>query len=133
MTAPPRDPAERLDLLAMAHYALGTLWAMVALVPAVWVFVGHELARTPELQVPGRAAAAPPSAVTALALLFLVAGWLGGGLAVWGGRCLAARRRLGVARAAALVLLVFVPFGTVLGWVTWDLLARPAIRDRFAS
>jgi hypothetical protein len=38
-----------------------------------------------------------------------------------------------VARAAALVLLVFVPFGTVLGWVTWDLLARPAIRDRFAS
>jgi hypothetical protein len=86
MTAPPRDPAERLDLLAMAHYALGTLWAMVALVPAVWVFVGHELARTPELQVPGRAAAAPPSAVTALALLFLVAGWLGGGLAVWGGR-----------------------------------------------
>ena len=131
---PPRDPADSLDFLAMAHYAVGALWAMLSLVPVSWVLVAHELARASGLHPPGQPPPTPPSALaTAAAVGFVLVGFLGAALAVWGGRCLATRRRLGVARAAALGLCLFVPIGTVLGARTWTFLRRAEIRDRFAG
>jgi len=132
MAPPGRDPAESLDYLAMAHYAIAALWAMVSLVPALWVFVGHEVAGASGMHAPGQPPPEPPAAIfTALALGLLVVSFLGSALAVWGGRCLATRRRRGVALAAALALCLFVPIGTVLGAVTWTVLQRPEVRDRF--
>ena len=126
---PPRDPADSLDFLAMAHYAVGALWAMLSLVPVSWVLVAHELAQASSLQPPGQ----PSALATAAAVGFVLVGFLGAALAVWGGRCLATRRRLGVALAAALGLCLFVPIGTVLGALTWAFLQRPEIRDRFIA
>lgn len=132
--APPRDAADSLDLLAMAHYAVAALWAMVSLIPAIWIYVGHELATPSALLAVGEPTPLPPSPLAiAFALALLVAGFAGGALTLWGGRCLATRRRLRVASAAALVVCLFVPIGTVLGVVAWSILQRPAVRDRFAG
>jgi hypothetical protein len=60
-------------------------------------------------------------------------GFAGGALTLWGGRCLATRRRLNVARVAALVVCLFVPIGTILGAVTWSILQRPEVRARFSG
>jgi len=130
---PPRDPAESLDFLAMAHYAVAALWAMVSLIPALWVFTGFELAQASGLHRPGEAAAPPSALATALAVAAVAAGFAGGTLTLWGGRCLATRRRHRVALASAIVLCLFVPIGTILGAVTWTIVQRPEVRARFAS
>jgi hypothetical protein len=133
-TLPPRDAADSLDLLAMAHYAVAALWALVSLIPASWVFVAHELAGASGLHPPGQPPPLPPSALAvALALAVIGVSFLGAALAVWGGRCLAARRRYRVALAAAVVLCLFVPIGTLLGAVTWTVLQRPQVRARFTG
>lgn len=133
-SAPPRDPADSLDLLAMAHYAVAALWAMVSLIPAIWIYVGHELATPSALLAVGEPPPLPPSPLAAIfALALLLAGFAGGALTLWGGRCLATRRRLRVALVAAAVVCLFVPIGTVLGAVTWSILQRPAVRSSFAS
>jgi hypothetical protein len=132
-SAPPRDPAESLDFLAMAHYAVAALWAMVSLVPMLWVYVGFEMARASGLHAPGETPETPSRLVATLAIAALAAGFAGGALTLWGGRCLARRRRLRVASAAALVVCLFVPFGTFLGLATWSILQRPEVRARFAS
>jgi hypothetical protein len=130
--APPRDPTDSLDLLAMAHYAIAALWGLVSLVPASWVFVARELASTPALHPSGQPPLAAPSAlVTALAIGLFVASLAGAALTIWGGRCLAMRRRHRVASLAAVVVALFVPIGTVLGLVTWSVLQRPEVRRRF--
>lgn len=129
--APPRDPAESLDFLAMAHYAVAALWAMVSIVPLIWVYVGFELAQASGLHAPGETPETPSRLVATLAAAALVAGFAGGAVTLWGGRCLATRRRLRVALAAALVTCLFVPFGTFLGLATWSILQRPEVRSRF--
>jgi hypothetical protein len=134
MNLPARDPAESLDLLAMAHYAVAALWAMVSLIPTIWIYVGHELAGASGLHQAGEPPPLPPSAfATTVALTVLVLGFAGGALTLWGGRCLATRRRLRVALAAAIVVCVFVPIGTVLGAVTWTIVQRPEVRARFSG
>jgi hypothetical protein len=130
---PPRDPAESLDFLAMAHYAVAALWAMVSLVPLLWIYVGFELAGASGLHAPGEVLQAPSPLATTLAVAVLVAGFAGGAVTLWGGRCLATRRRLRVASAAALVACLFVPFGTFLGLAAWSILQRPEVRARFAN
>jgi len=131
--APERDPAETLDLLAMACYVVGALWAMVALIPALRIFVAYEMSITPGLASDEAPAVAPTLVLAILAAAFLLLGLVGGALTVWGGRCLATRRRYAVARGVALLLWIFVPIGTLLGAVILTFLARPEIRDRFSG
>lgn len=124
------DPAGALDFHAMAHGVLGALWAMLSLVPAIWVYVGYEVASSPGLH-DGAAPPVPSAAVTAVALLVLVAGLAGGGFVAWGARALARRRGYRTALAGTVVLALFVPLGTVFAALTWLELRRPAVRAAF--
>ena len=128
-------PTERddLQLLAMFHYAIGAMAAMVSVVPALHLFVATSL--TP--------AGAPVDALLvrlwgergaafAAGFLFVLASALGG-LLIASGVNLVRRRNYRFCLFAALVGCLFIPFGTLLGVVTVSLLQRPAARALFAS
>jgi len=131
--APERDPAEILDFLAMACYVVGALWAMVSLIPALRVFVAFEMSDTLGLAADEAPAVAPTATMAVVAAAIVVLGLVGGALTVWCGRCLAARRRLRVARGVAWLLWIFVPIGTLLGAVILTYLGREEIRRRFTG
>jgi hypothetical protein len=127
-----RDAADNLELLAYFHYAIGALAAMLALVPALYLFVNVSLADPAvEPTVRTQAAAAIHYGSIALAIGGL-GGALGlGALLVGAGRCLQARRRWAFCRAAAIVGCLFLPLGTIVGAVTLGILSRPEVRAGF--
>jgi hypothetical protein len=128
-----RPAGEALDLLAYFHYAVGAMAAMLALVPALYLFVYWTLADpTIEPGLRAEAVAALRLASLATATIALVGG-LGLGLVLaWAGRCLRERRRWAFCRGAALAGCLFVPFGTILGAVTLASLTRPDVRATFS-
>jgi hypothetical protein len=127
------DEREHLQFLSMFFYAVGALAAMVALIPALGLFVAASL-RQPGDPLP-----------------FALAEWLGlptaavltGGLLLAGFVLFAVMARAGLllrrchnyrfCLAAAWAACLFVPVGTVLGAITLPILKRPATRRLFAD
>lgn len=126
-------PRDDLQFLAMFHYAIGAMAGMVALVPALALYVQTMI--TPEgepidsvlVQLLGERGAA------AFAGLFLVALATLGGLLIAAGAGLARCRRYRFCRAASRAGALFVPFGSLLAAVTLPLLAKPETRELFSS
>jgi hypothetical protein len=129
----PRDPSEVLDPLALFHYALAAFAAMVALVPALLLFVSYNLA-DPAVESTMRSGAerALGWATVALAGFVLLAGFAYAALLVVAGGALRQRKRWALCRAAALVSCLFLPFGTILGALTLVVLSRDDVRARFS-
>jgi hypothetical protein len=128
-----RDASDDLQFLAMFHYAVGAMAGMVALVPALHLFVAVSLTSEgePVDQILVRLFGETGAAVAA-ALLF-VAGFALGGLLVAAGLGLARRRSYRFCRFASALGALFVPFGTLLAAVTLPVLGRPATRALFTS
>jgi len=120
VTSPIEEATDRLDFLAMAFYALASLVALLCLVPLLLAGVEKALEETALAGAPS-----PLSLHIVLAVLLVVAGLAMAALLVAGGRALQTRTRIGVARAAAAVACLAIPFGTMLGLYTWQLLERP--------
>ena len=120
-----------LQFLAMFHFAIGAMAAMVALVPALGLFVATSLAAPGEpvdaflVRVFGE-----PGAAIAAGLL-LVLGMTLGGLLVAEGFYLLRLRNLRFCRFVSTLGLFFVPFGTLLGAVTLFVLSKPATQAQF--
>ncbi|MGE0640898.1 MAG: hypothetical protein AB7G12_00940 [Thermoanaerobaculia bacterium] len=134
---PPSDPhpagLDDLQFLAMFHYSIGAMAAMVALVPALHLFVVTSLTAAGEpvdsvlVQLLGENGAA------VMAGFLLVFGIALGGLLVAAGMKMAKGRHLRFCIFASVLGLLFVPFGTMLGLVTLPLLRRPALRALFSD
>ncbi len=129
---PERDPDDVLDLLAYFHYAIGACAGMLALVPAVYLFVSATLA-DPAVEATVRADAthALRFAAVAFALFALLCGLGICSLLVAAGRFLQSRRRWAFCRAASIVGCLFIPLGTILGAITLEILTRPGVREQF--
>ena len=131
-TMPSRAPDDALDVLAYFHYAVGALAAMLALLPALYLFVNISLSDPAvEPTVRTQAAAALHFGAIALAVVAIAAGLGIGALLAGAGRCLQLRRRWAFCRAASIVGCLFLPFGTILGATTLGILLRPEVRARF--
>lgn len=124
----PRDDV--LEVLALFHFVIGALAAMVASIP----LLALALPRLETWAVGGEPAisVAPRAALAGVYLAVGVAGLLYAVALVLAGRSLGGRRRLAFCRAVARLSLVFVPIGTVLGWATLRALARPEVAAVFA-
>jgi hypothetical protein len=131
--SPMRIESDDLQFLAMFHYAIGAMAGMVALVPALHLFVATSL--TPEGepidQILVRLFGETGAAVAAG--LFLVLTLTLGGLLIAAGLGLARRRSYRFCRFASALGALFVPFGTLLAAVTLPLLDRPSTRELFTS
>lgn len=128
MTTAIEEATDRLDFLAMAFYALAALVALLCLVPLVLAGVDRALEKTTLADAPS-----PLPVPILLASLLVVAGLAMAALLVAGGRALQTRTRIGVARAASAVACLVIPFGTMLGLFTWQLLERPETLAAFAG
>ena len=131
MRAP--DEREHLQFLGMMHYLAGGLAMMLALVPALHLYVGALLASS----------GAPVDSWITRTLGYGLGAWVAGAVLVFGfalgvwlavagfhlGRC----HRYRFCLAAAWAGCLFVPFGTGLAAITIPLLKRPSVRALFTD
>ena len=128
--APPQND---LDLLAICHYVLAALSALLGLLPAFYVAMGFAIAtgRLGDGRPPG-----PERLFGWLFVAFGLALILGAlayaALLVLAGRSLQQRRRRTFCLVMAAISCAFVPFGTVLGVFTIVSLSRPEVQALFA-
>jgi len=120
-----------LQFLAMFHFAVGAMAALVSLVPALGLFVSTSLTSPgqPVDMLLVRLFGEPGAAIAAG--LLLVVGMALGALLVAEGFHLLRLRSLRFCRFVSTLGLFFVPFGTLLGVLTLVVLSRPTTQAQF--
>jgi len=129
------DQEQHLQLLAVFHYVVAGLLALVACIPFIHLALGLGMLLAPHTF--GRGHDVPPPVVGWLFVLlggaFIAAGWTVAALLAWAGRCLQRRRHYTFCLVMAAVACLFMPFGTVLGIFTLILLSNPEVKAAFVS
>ena len=131
------DDREHLNLLAVFHYVVAGMTALVACFPLIHLAVGIFL-----LIGPAVAGANAPrqgsGALLAMGLLFVIipglfiaAGWTLALLIFLAGRRLHRRTAWKFCFVIAAIECVFMPFGTVLGVFTIIVLSRNSVKELF--
>jgi heme A synthase len=131
-TPPTVDSGAHLDILGMFHYAIGAMMGMVALLPALYLFVNLSLtdpSYDPAIRLAAEQSVA--SATFVFAVIALAAGIVGGALVAWGGYCMQHRTHFRICRASAFVACLFLPLGTLLGIASLSQLSRRDVRKLF--
>ena len=126
------DNEEHLRLLAIFHYVVAVVGALVALFPLIHFAIGWFLLHAPP---PKNGGELPPAFVGYL-FMALGAGFflLGQTFAVCifaAGRCIFLRTRYWFVFVMACFECAFFPFGTALGVFTIVVLSRPAVKQMF--
>ena len=127
---------EHLQLLAIFHYVVAGLAALLSFFPLVYSFIVGFLLYA--AQHPGPSNQEPPPAflgwifITVGAVFFLA----GVALAICiliAGRCLSRRKGYTFALVMACIECLFVPFGTILGVFTIVALSRESVKALFSA
>lgn len=126
---------EQLKALAIAYFTLGGMSALTALFSLIYVAMGAFMGFAA-----GQAPGGEAQAAAAIAVLFGAIGlgmFLGfgvlGTLQIWTGVSLLKGRRRILALVTAALTCLWIPFGTVLGAITFVVLLRPSVEARFRS
>jgi len=121
---------EQLKLLAIFHYVVAGMAAMVACIPFLHLFMGLALAAgalgdsDPEARPVGLV-------IMVFAAFFIVAGWTFAVLVAFAGRSLQTRQRYTYCLVMAGIECIFMPVGTVLGVFTIIVLVRDSVKELF--
>jgi hypothetical protein len=127
---------EHLRLLTLGHYIAGGMHIAFAS-----LFIFHfaflvALATNPDLF----GATPPKMPVEGFFLVFawvlgliILAGWTFGGLTIYAGRCIGARRHRNFCFVMASLNLLAIPVGTVLGVFSLIVLSRDSVRKLYVS
>jgi hypothetical protein len=127
---------EHLKLLAIFHYVVAGLVAMVACFPLIHLALGLFLVLAPKAMLqPGQQ---PPPAffgwiLVVMAGLFILIGWTLAILILTAGRFLSKRKHHSFCFVIACIECMFIPFGTVLGVFTILVLSRESVKPMFAK
>jgi len=125
------DNEQHLRLLAIFHYVVAALTAIVALIPLIHVTIGWFLLHAP----PPHNGEAPPPFVGWLFIIvgsvFIVAGESFAVCVFAAGRCIQLQTRYWFVFVMACLQCCFFPFGTALGVFTIVVLSRPAVKQMF--
>ncbi len=129
---------EHLRLLAIFHYVVAAMAALVGLLPAdpphhgtgVYLCPGHHVWPA------GPQRRSSPHKImgiffVAFASLFILMGWTFAICVFLAGRSLARRRHYTFCLVMAAIMCIFMPFGTVLGVFTVVVLMRPSVKPLF--
>ncbi|SRR6266487_1149300 len=126
---------EHLQLLAIFHYVVAGLAAMLSVFPLLYSALGGFLLYA--AHHPGSSNQEPPPAVLAwvfivLGALFFLAGATMATSILIAGRSLALCKRYSFALVMACIECLFVPFGTILGVFTIVVLSRESVKALFS-
>ncbi|HEX4588386.1 MAG TPA: hypothetical protein VH120_00535, partial [Gemmataceae bacterium] len=124
---------EHLRLLAVFHYVVAGLAALVACLPILHLAFGIAIVLD---AFPAPPNGVPPPALLGwvligLASIFIVVGWTFAIALAVAGRLLQRRRGYTYCLVLAAIACVFTPFGTVLGVFTLIVLLRPSVKGLF--
>jgi hypothetical protein len=124
---------EHLRLLTIGHYITGGLCiAFASIFIFHFVFIALMAANPEFFPTPhGEQVVAPDGVMRIFAVvigLFILAGWLAGGLTIYMGRCIKLRTRRTLTFVVACLNMLFIPVGTVLGVFTLIVLSRPSVK-----
>jgi hypothetical protein len=129
-----KEDSEQLQLLTLGHYILAGIQALFGLAPIVHLGIGIWMLTSPELAKAKNGAAWFGVVFVAFALGWMLASWSLAACLVIAGRSLSQRkRRTFCLVVAAIVAMMCIPFGTVLGVFTIIVLLRPTVRDAFET
>ncbi len=125
------DNEQHLRLLAIFHYVVAGLTALIALFPLIHFAVGWFL-----IHAPPPSQGEPPPAFVGWIFMGFGAGFflLGESFAacvVAAGRCIRSRTRYWFVFVMACLQCGFFPFGTVLGVFTIVVLSKPSVKQMF--
>ncbi|MGD8607765.1 MAG: hypothetical protein PVH21_10760 [Myxococcales bacterium] len=122
---------DQLRLLSIFHYVLGALQAVVALFPAVDLFLGMGIVtgRSGE----GTGPASYGWTLVGTSVLAMVLGLGLSSLTIATGRRLAEHRARSFCMVIAAVNCFFFPLGTIVGVLTLIALKRPAVKEAFGA
>jgi hypothetical protein len=128
--------AEQLRQLAIAHYVVGGLMALVACFPMIHLAIGLMIA-TGAFGA-SQHGEAPPRMVGWLFAFVaggaILLGWVLAACTVFAGRSIAQRKRhLYCLIVAGVMAVVCVPFGSILGAFTIIVLVRPTVKQEFGA
>ena len=112
-----------LDLLAVFHYVVAGLTALLSLFPLIHVAIGLFLAVAADDFFGWF--------FIVIGSMFCVLGMTLAACIFMAGKCLSRRTRYWFAFIVACVQCLFMPFGTVLGVFTIVVLSRPSVKRRF--
>jgi uncharacterized membrane protein len=127
---------EHLQLLAIFHYVVAGLAAMLSFFPLLYSVLGAFLLYA--AHHPGSGNQEPPPAVLGwvfilLGALFFLAGVTMAICVLIAGRSLAFCKRYSFAIVMACIECLFIPFGTILGVFTIVVLSRESVRPLFSK
>jgi hypothetical protein len=130
-----QDP-ERLQLLAIFHYVVAGLAALLSFFPLLYSLVGGFLLYA--AQRPGPNNQEPPPAFLgwifiAVGAVFFIAGLTMAICILIAGRCLSRRESYSLALVMACIECLFVPFGTILGVFTIVALSGESVKALFSG
>jgi hypothetical protein len=127
------EDREHLSMLAIFHYVVGGLIALVACVPIIHLVIGLVLV-SGALPTPDEADPVPQAMgmiFIVVAGLFITLGMAYAACVLIAGRKIQQRRAHGFCFGVACVLCLAFPFGTVLGVFTIVVLNRPSVKALF--
>jgi len=132
----PSKDVEHLKLLALFHYIVGGLGAFFACFPLFHVAFGLMMIVNPTM-VGGHDAEPPPPflgyMMAGMGLFFVVIGWTAAICTIVSGRMIAQRRNWMFSFVVAVILCLFMPFGTVLGIFTIIVLSRDSVKRLYGK
>ena len=121
-------------MLAIGHYVVGGLLALVACIPLIHVTVGLMIVFRPEMfGDPAKQPAIIGWLFAGFGALFVLAGWALAILIIWAARCLQRRKHYTFCLVAAGFACLFMPMGTALGVFTFIVLSRPGVKALFGQ
>lgn len=129
------EDAKQLDLLAVFHYVVGGIMALLACLPFIHVLMGLAIALG-KFSNTSHGSAQPPSFLgwfmVIMGSLFILFGWTLAICMIVAGRKLQQRKSRMYCMVIAGIECMFMPFGTVLGVFTLIALNKDNIKEAYA-
>jgi hypothetical protein len=127
---------EHLQLLAIFHYVVAGLAALLSFFPLLYTMIGGFLLYAAQHSGPSNQG--PPPAFLgwifiALGAVFFLAGLTMAICVLIAARCLSGRKGHSFALVMACIECLFVPFGTILGVFTIVVLSRQSVKALFSD
>lgn len=131
-----RQDEEHLRLLSLFHYIAGGLTALFSCLLLIYFIIGLAALSNPGFFDSPSSRGEPSPAFlgwlfTLMGGIGVLLGWTFGGLTIYAGRCIAARKKHTFIFIMAILNCLSVPVGTTLGVFTLIVINRPSVKALF--